>query len=415
MTRLFAWLAGTFLAFVLAAGVLFIALLDDRPLVERGENISPLAINQARWLFNTNDPRRFRQGEVRTTAIPVTLLDEGLNALASRSLKGRGALIVGEEKAEIRITRRIDLLAGDRYLNVRAIIQEGQGEPRIVAATIGSHSIPPFLVYAMLNTGIRMAGHGREWALARQAIRQLDFDPGRRRVVISYAWEPSLLDHARAIAFSPQELVHIRSAQESLAAMLDHYAPGRRIPLATVLRATLDIGGSDQRENRRAVLLALGIHLGEKNIASLIPEAANWPQLRPVTMVLAGRNDSAQHFVVSAMLAAWAGEPVADAIGLYKELADARLGSGFSFADLAADRAGTRFGELINRGSPRIDATLRDELTDRDLIPNLSDLPEYISASDFQRRFGSTSSPSYRELTAEIERRLDAMPLYKPE
>jgi len=37
------------------------------------------------------------------------------------------------------------------------------------------------------------------------------------------------------------------------------------------------------------------------------------------------------------------GTPLADAVGLWKELADARRGgSGFSFNDIAADRAGTR-------------------------------------------------------------------------
>jgi hypothetical protein len=106
---------------------------------------------------------------------------------------------------------------------------------------------------------------------------------------------------------------------------------------------------------------------------------------------------------------------VADAIGVYKEMADSRHGSGFSFADLAADRAGTRFGELLNRKSPRLNALLDKELNDGDLIPVISDLPESISAVEFQRRFGNTNSPAYQQLTAEIERRLDALPLYKPE
>ena len=415
MTRLFAWLAGTLLLLVLAAGGLFLAALETRPLVNRSETISPAAINQARWLLYTNDPRRLQQGEARRAAIPASLIDEGINALASRGLKARGAFILSEETAEIRLSRRIPLLPGEHYLNLKTSIHEGSGEPKIVAAAIGQVAVPPIVAQALLDAAIRVAGYSHEWTLSRQAIRELTFDPARRLVIVGYVWEPSLLDRARAIAFSPEDLTRIRSAQESLAAMLDHYAPGRRIPLTGVLSATLDVGGSDQRENRRAALLVLGIYLAEKNIASLIPESRNWPQLRPVTMMLAGRNDSAQHFVISAMLAAWAGEPVADAIGLYKELTDAGHGSGFSFADLAADRAGTRFGELLNRNDRRLDILFNREILDRDLVPPLGGLPEYISAIDFQRHFGSTSSPAYRQLTAEIERRLDAMPLYQPE
>jgi uncharacterized protein YfiM (DUF2279 family) len=413
--RLFAWLAGTLLLLVLIASGLVLAALDSKPLVERSETISQAAVNQARWLFHTNDPRHLLPGEVRQTAIPAALIDEGINYLAGRSLHGRGALVLGEETAEIRISCRVALLPGKRYLNLTATFREGGGEPKIVAATLGLLPIPPQLLDWTLSTVIQSAGYGHEWALTRQAIRGLSFEPRRQRIVVSYVWEPALLDRARSIAFKPDDLVRIRSAQESLAALFDHHAPGQHIPLTSVLHATLDLNGADQHANRRAALLVLGVFLAEKNIATLIPEARSWPQLRPVALMLAGRNDSAQHFVVSATLAAWAGEPVANAIGVYKELADSQHGSGFSFADLAADRAGTRFGELLNRRDERLNALLEKEFNDSDVIPVISDLPESISAADFQRRFGNTSSPAYRQLTAEIERRLDAIPLYKPE
>jgi hypothetical protein len=415
MTRFLAWLAGTLLVLGLAAGGLLLAAVESKPLVERSETISQAAVNQARWLFHSNDPRRLQAGEAHQTAIPAALIDEGINALASRGLHGRGALVLGEETAEIRLSRAVPLLPGAHYLNLRATLREGGGEPKIVAAAIGQLPIPPTLLEFLLATAVQSAGYGPEWTLARQAVRGLNFEPQRQRIVVSYVWEPALLDRARAIAFKPDDLVRIRSAQESLAALLDHHAPGQRIPLTGILHAVLDINGADQHENRRAALLVLGVYLAEKNIATLIPDTRGWPQLRPVALMLAGRNDSAQHFVVSATLAAWAGEPVADAIGVYKELADSQHGSGFSFADLAADRAGTRFGELLNRKDARLDTLLEKEFGDRDLIPLISDLPESISATDFQRQFGNTSSPAYRQLTAEIERRLDALPLYKPE
>ena len=59
--------------------------------------------------------------------------------------------------------------------------------------------------------------------------------------------------------------------------------------------------------------------------------------------------DLAQHFIVSAVIAAAGGTPIAAAAGVYKELNDARDGSGFSFSDIAADRA----GRALRRCSPR--------------------------------------------------------------
>ena len=413
MKRLLAWLAGTLLLLVLAAGGLILAGLDSQPLVSRGATIAPQSVAQARWLLLTNDPRRLRSGDFRRTAIPAALIDDGLNYLATRFLHGRGALILAEQTAEIRLTLRPPFFPGERYLNLSATLRQAAGEPRISAAKIGALPLPPGLIEFALASGVRLAGYEREWNLARHAIRELKFEPERQRVIVGYVWESALLDRARSVAVSRDDLARMRSAQEMLAAMLDHKAPGSKVELATILGPLLDVNGSDQRENRRAAIFILAAYQSEKNIVALIPEAANWPRLRPVILTLQGRGDSAQHFVVSAGLAAWAGEPIADAIGLYKELDDARHGSGFSFADLAADRAGTRFGELINQNDAKLQLLTQGKLGNRDLAPTLDDLPESLNEGEFRRQFGNTGSPAYQRLADEIEHRLAVMPLYQ--
>lgn len=413
MGRLLAWLAGTLLLLVLTAGGLILASIESQPLVSRGESIAPLSVAQARRLLLTNDPRRMRAGETRQTAIPAALIDEAINHLASRFLHGRGALVLAEQSAEIRLSLRPPLLPGESFFNLSLTLRQAVGEPKISAAQIGKLPIPPALAELALAAAARLAGYEHEWQLARKAIRELRFEPAHRRVIVSYVWEPALLERARSLAVDRDNLARMRSAQEMLAAMLDHQAPGSKIRLPAILGPMLDINGSDQRDNRRAAIFVLAAYLSEKDIAALIPEAANWPRIRPVTLTLLGRRDSAQHFVISAALAAWAGEPIADAVGLYKELADAHRGSGFSFADLAADRAGTRFGELLGGNDARLQALLPDKLSDRDLAPTINDLPEAINDREFRRRFVSTSSPAYRQLADEIERRLNAMPLYQ--
>ena len=409
MIRLLAWLAGTLLLLVLAAGGLLLAAVDRQPLVSRSETIAPLAVAQARWLFQTNDPRRLQPGEARQTAIPVALIDEGINYAASRGLRGRGGLLLNGEAAEIRLSLR---LPGDHYLNLRASIPPGPGEPRLASAALGALPLPAGLLELALNTAIEGTGYGHEWRLARSAIRNLNYDARNQRILVSYVWEPAILERARAIALNPADLERIRSAQRQFAALLDHHARGAKVALPEVLQAML--GGDNQRPQRRAALLVMAAYLAEKDLAAIIPEARDWPRPRQVMLMLAGRYDSAQHFVISAALAAWAGEPVADAIGVYKELADSRHGSGFSFADLAADRAGTRFGELLNRDDAKLQAALQSPLREPDLIPSLAGLPEYISARDFRRQFSDPSSPAYQRLNAEIEQRLAALPLYRP-
>lgn len=398
---------------LLAVAALLLLALESKPLVDRGETLSPAAVAQARRLFAANDPRRMTRGEERQATIPAALIDEGINYLACRALHGRGALVLGDEAAEIRLSLRSPVLSGSHFINLRATIREAEGEPRIAAASIGSLPIPAALAEFALTSVVRMLGYEREWLLARRAILHLAFEPAQGTVVVRYAWDPALLERARAIAFSPEDLALIQEAQTSLASLFDHKAAGTPMALSSVLRSLLTAPHSDSREQRRAILLVLTTYLAEKNLAAIIPQARTWPQPRSVVLTLHSRYDSAQHFVISAALAAWAGEPAADAIGLYKELDDARHGWGFSFADLSADRAGTRFGQLLAQGSNRLDEMLRSEFADADLAPQSDDLPEYLSEQEFRRRFSGPGSPAYQQVTDEIERRLMLLPLYR--
>jgi hypothetical protein len=112
-------------------------------------------------------------------------------------------------------------------------------------------------------------------------------------------------------------------------------------------------------------------------------------------------------------LAAAGGGPLADAIGVYKEQADAQHGSGFSFNDIAADRAGTRFGLLAVQRPDALQPRLSQPLSEADLLPDVADLPQFLSRREFAQRFGSIEAPAYREMMALIEDRLDRSPLLR--
>lgn len=402
-----------FLLFV-STGTLFIATTDAEPLVKRSETISPNAIAQARRLFQFNDPRRMQAGAERRVALPAMLVDEGINSLANRMLQGRGAFALAEDSAELRLTLRIPWPRGlgERFLNLRARVNETQSTPGITAAAVGKLPIPArFAEFALLAT-IRSLGFEQQWVQLRGAVRRLTFEPERGIVLVDFVWQPALLDQVRSIAIDPVELPYFREAQEKLFTTLRNQLPGTSLSLCVVLKPLL-APTTPSWEHRRAALMVLAVYLANKNLAHLIPAAQQWPHPPGVTLTLRERNDTAQHFIISAALATWAGEPAAAAVGLYKELDDSRHGSGFSFADLAADRAGTRFGELVQRQPERLDTLLQSNCTDADLMPQLGDLPEYLSQREFQRRFGGANSPAYQHLIEKIEQRLNALPLYQ--
>ncbi|HWH77387.1 MAG TPA: hypothetical protein VNT76_08445, partial [Candidatus Binatus sp.] len=104
-----------------------------------------------------------------------------------------------------------------------------------------------------------------------------------------------------------------------------------------------------------------------------------------------------------------------DAVGLYKEIADSRGGSGFSFNDIAADRAGSRFGEYAaNQTTAKVLAQkLSGNINERDFMPATQDLPEFMPEAEFKRRFGGVDGANYKKMMAEIERRVATLPLYR--
>ena len=109
------------------------------------------------------------------------------------------------------------------------------------------------------------------------------------------------------------------------------------------------------------------------------------------------------------------GNLVSNAIGLMKEVDDSRGGSGFSFTDLGADKAGTRFGQQVTSQTSASDLQQRlaRSTHEQDFMPEVSDLPEGLSESEFVQRFGGVDSPQYNQLIAKIDRRVAGLSLYQ--
>ncbi len=173
-------------------------------------------------------------------------------------------------------------------------------------------------------------------------------------------------------------------------------------------------------ENRNAIL-ALGVALGHPRVATLIGlslDAKTRDALKSAYhgAMLRGREDWPKHFFVSAALTVVAASNVSNASGLFKEEKDAAGGSGFSFGDLLADRAGTTFAEVATRNEASA-RTLAERLSRGfdvdDYFPSAQGLPENLQDAEFQARYGGVGGDGYRRLLAEIERRIAGCAAYR--
>jgi hypothetical protein len=60
-----------------------------------------------------------------------------------------------------------------------------------------------------------------------------------------------------------------------------------------------------------------------------------------------------------------------------------------------------------------LQARLAAGVTEAELLPDVSDLPEFLSEREFRRRFGAIGAPAYNRVIADIEARLEALPLLR--
>lgn len=157
-----------------------------------------------------------------------------------------------------------------------------------------------------------------------------------------------------------------------------------------------------------------GLVRGFPLIGARIAELESHAQRQRRTGVLGsptihGRRDLCLHFAVSAGLAAWLGPPAAEAAGLAKEVLDAQRGSGFSFADLAANTAGIEFARGVLDGRLAL-PDIAQSFRIADYVPAVRGLPEGIAWTRFQEEFGSLTGERFRSRHDAIRERVLALP-----
>ncbi len=403
----------------LALGAAVYLCFQDQPLVRRTSEFTPEDVERAHRLFEAHDPRRQRGGAVRTLSLRGDEIDLAVNYLANRYGKGSSRIELRPGVLSAKVSIEVAASPFGRYVNLEATLRETAGLPAVETLRIGHLPLPGWLGDWALARALRAIDGSEEHPLATDTVRSVSIADGSMRVV--YEWRDDLPARLGKALLPPAESERFRVYQEQLAKITRDTAMPHRVSLADLLlplmrlAAARGAGGDPQAENR-ALIAVVAFYVNGEGLAAIVPGAKEWPRPVPRTVTLAGRTDTPQHFTVSAALAAHAGGPLADAIGLYREVDDSRRGSGFSFADIASDRAGTTFGELSTRSAAsarRMQQRVAASLKESDVIPELSDLPEYMREAEFKRRFGGIGAPAYKQMMQEIERRVAACPLYR--
>jgi hypothetical protein len=391
--------------------------IDLHPTVRRAGEITPGNIQSARQFLAQNDPRKPAYRTRQSLALNQQDIDLAANYLAYFYANGGARLTVRNRKIDLAASLRPPKVPVIFYFNIGAILSSDGSSLQFDELRSGQLPLPGFVGNWLIKLiGARMIGKDA-YNLVDDAVKRVEIRNGQ--IVVGYEWPASSTGKLTAAAISAEDQERLRVYQERLA--LINSSPKRRnVSLAELSVALFELATFRSQQfsavgENRAALVVLAFYVNGESLGRLLPAANSWPRPTEQIVTLNGRGDFAKHFIVSAALAASTGSPLADAVGLYKEIADSRAGSGFSFGDIAAGRAGTRFGELAAgiTSAKKFQQRLSGGIAEKDIMPATADLPEFMPEAEFKRRFGGVNGVEYKKMMAEIDRRITALPLYR--
>jgi hypothetical protein len=351
----------------------------------------------------------------------VQVSDRDLDALATLANHGIDWLRVRADVDDGALIAMANLRLADRtWINVRGTAESSRGFPD-VSIRLGAIEVPSVLVRGGLRVGdMLISARGYELAPLETMVRGFVVTDGA--VTATLAVPRLLFRAARELLDSSGQRVDPELLRLTYGRLLADGSARPDHSFASHVRRAFAAPppGADAVEYNRAALVALAMYavgpqagrLAGREVLAAVP-----PGTGPADVALGGRHDLAKHFALSAAMAAALDARFTRAIGEWKELDDSLPGgSGFSFVDLAADRAGLHLGRAAVDPATAAGISARlARASDAELFPAAARrLDEGLAEAQFRKRYGSLDAMTYAEAVARVDRLLAALPFYAP-
>jgi len=284
--------------------------------------------------------------------------------------------------------------------------------PKIQSFKLGKLSIPDqyagnLLAYAIQHSPLQP--YLQHIIKNLKALRLLS-----KELHITYQFPENIPSPLRNLLMPKTQWTVLQHYQKQLQISLQQHDPAWLLSLHDVLQPLFylayqrSVTGNPIEENRLALLVAH--YYINQTQRSLFTNALHYP------VYAYKRQDIARHFIASAALAISSDKQVAQLLSVEKELHDAKQKSGFSFIDLAADKAGIQFGLLATQSKQSarlLQLKMQSTSSYRDFIPKIKDLPENLSYANFKQQYPSVYGKKYQQLLQRIDQRINASPIYQ--
>lgn len=403
---------------------LLISGVQDTPLVAPSDSMRHADAGRITDLLKQHDPRSLRDGDTRRLEISA----RDLNLILGSALPGRirqfAHLDLEDTQATLNYTIALPENPLGKYLNLSAQLRQNGQRLELRQMTFGDVPLPAWLTTLLVN-GVDRILRSRS-VNYRDVIGTLkDIQIGPQTLTIVYQWQSGLVERlqssGRDLLLPPGERQKIVTYYKEIS-RISQTLPRAAVSLDELLQPLFSLAQSRSSENRepasenRALLLALGVAVSGSAIDNLVGEQDAAGTQRPlyINLTLRGRSDLASHFAISAAITAAGGGALADHVGVFKEVDDSRGGSGFSFADLLADRAGVSLAETaLGPKAAALQDYMNRRIAEAGYMPAFDQLPEGLLELEFKARYEDLDSATYALVNKEIELRISRCTIHR--
>lgn len=305
-----------------------------------------------------------------------------------------------------------------RYIDIQFLLHTPKHQPPVIdSLRIGKIAIPDVYAGLLIDTAIENTRLDKYLKLISQNLKVFRIQDQLLHLVYQ-----SAVDAGKNIQQLLTPKIDNRALdqyQNKLDQALREHDPDWRLSLSNVLQPLFELALQRSTAENAIAENRLAIFVANRYVNYYPGSSMHRKKTDPAprySVFLYRRIDMAQHFMWSATFSALGNSHLANILGVEKELNDSRKGSGFSFIDLGADRAGMKFGKLAT-ASPELAILMQQKMAGienyRAFMPDITDLPESLSSEAFSAQYQSIYSPNYQSVLEDIDQRIDACDIYQ--
>ena len=430
MIRIIKWIFVAWFLVGIALGIMVANSIDDHAIVSQTAELSANELDRVKQFIKKNNPSNLSSGQITQTVMSQRDINLALSYFSQKApghLNRRimAKVLFDRQLAYWQFSIKLPNNPLGNYLNVTLEMVAKNTQENydldITSVRVGQLTMPSFVTNNLEKyLDKTLKENVPEYNLVGNALQNIKFK--KKRVVLNYIFDKKAASAIKSQLTSRVIKDEFKQALMAYSERLFLISPhlSSKEKLNRLVNPMFEYAQQRSRKHNpiienKAALTVIGAYMLGKDLRKILGEGYyESPKFK--NLYINDRYDLSQHLFVSAAITSMANSRLAASIGLKKEVDDSQGGSGFSFADLAADHAGielAKYATSSKKNAIKLQEKLALSQQEADYMPDIVHLPEGMQQFEFKNNYINTKSAAYTEMKNVIQFRISRLSVYR--